>query len=120
VSAKRTILALLSGALLIGGGVTLVGHRLGYPAYPSFLAFWDLDVLENGDEIFVEDSEGKEYTYRVFSNLVVNPSDLWVTQPVPGKNIVTLRTCTLPDYSQRLIVQAELVDEAYTRRWVIS
>jgi sortase A len=33
-----------------------------------------------------------------------------VTDPVAGKNILTLQTCTLPDYSQRLIVQAELVN----------
>ncbi|MDP9458582.1 MAG: hypothetical protein M3Q60_23035 [Actinomycetota bacterium] len=25
-----------------------------------------------------------------------------------GKNVLTLQTCTLPDYSRRLIVQAEL------------
>jgi len=30
----------------------------------------------------------------------------------PGKNILTLQTCTLPDYKQRLIVQAELTDTA--------
>ena len=29
---------------------------------------------------------------------------------MPGKNILTLQTCTLPDYEQRLIVQAELTD----------
>jgi sortase A len=33
-----------------------------------------------------------------------------VTQPLEGKNVLTLQTCTLPDYSQRLIVQAERVD----------
>jgi len=27
-----------------------------------------------------------------------------------GKNILTLQTCTLPDYRQRLIVQSELTD----------
>jgi hypothetical protein len=26
-----------------------------------------------------------------------------------GKNIVTLQTCTLPDYKDRLIVRAQLV-----------
>ena len=41
----------------------------------------------------------------------MNPTDLYVTEPVAGKNILTLQTCTLPDYSQRLIVQAELVDQ---------
>ena len=88
--------------------VYMAGHRLGYPNEPSFLAFWDLDALENGDEVFVEDADGKKYTYRVFKEFVVNPTDLYVTEPTAGKNILTLQTCTLPDYSRRLIVQAEL------------
>jgi len=75
-------------------------------------AFWDLDVLENGDEITVTDADGKDYTYRVFEEFVVGPADVSVTRPVPGKNILSLQTCTLPDYSERLIVQAELVEEA--------
>lgn len=92
--------------------VYLAAHRLGYPNEPSFLAFWDLDVLENGDEVFLTDANGEEYTYRVFKELEVGPTDLYVTEPIESKNIVTLQTCTLPDYSRRLIVQAELVDEA--------
>lgn len=89
--------------------VYLAGHRLGYPSTDSFLAFYDLNKLENGDEVYVEDADGERYTYRVFKEFVVAPSDVWVTEPVPGKNILTLQTCTLPDYTQRLIVQAELV-----------
>ncbi len=92
--------------------VYLAGHRLGYPNTDSFLAFWDLDALENGDEVTVTDADGKDYTYRVFEEFVVGPTDVQVIEPVPGKNILTLQTCTLPDYSQRLIVQAELVEEA--------
>ncbi|MEJ7816310.1 MAG: class E sortase [Rubrobacter sp.] len=92
--------------------VYLAGHRLGYPGTDSFLAFYDQDNIENGDEIYVTDANGKEYTYRVFEDLVVNPEDVWVTDPVPGKNILTLQTCTLPDYSQRLVTRAELVEEA--------
>jgi sortase A len=91
--------------------VYLAGHRLGYPRTDSFLAFWDLNKLEEGDEVFVTDANGTEYTYEVFKEYVVSPSDLSVIRAVPGKNIVTLQTCTLPDYSQRLIVQAELVEE---------
>lgn len=91
--------------------VYLAGHRLGYPGYPSFLAFYDLDKLENGDEILVTDANGTKYTYKVFKTLVADPTDLSVTELVPGKNVVTLQTCTLPDYAQRLIVQAELVNE---------
>jgi len=31
-----------------------------------------------------------------------------VLKPVKGKNILSLQTCTLPDYSDRVIYQAEL------------
>jgi sortase A len=33
-----------------------------------------------------------------------------VLNPVEGKNIVTLQTCTLPDYTNRLLVRGELED----------
>lgn len=92
-----------------GANVYIAGHRLGYPNTDSFLAFWDLDVLENGDEITVTDADGKEYRYEVFKEVIVEPTNLEVTRPVPGKDVLTLQTCTLPDYSQRLIVQAEKV-----------
>ncbi len=95
-----------------GANVYLAGHRLGYPRTESFLAFWDLDKLEEGDEVLVTDATGAKYTYRVFREFVVEPTDLSVTKPVLGKNILTLQTCTLPDYKNRLIVRAELVDEA--------
>ena len=92
--------------------VYLAGHRIGYPGYSSFLAFYDLDKLENGDEILVTDANDTTYTYRVFKTFVADPSDLSITEAVPGRNVVTLQTCTLPDYAQRLIVQAELVNKA--------
>ncbi len=92
--------------------VYLAGHRLGYPGTDSFLAFYDLNKLEKGDEVFLTDAEGKKYTYRVFKELVVGPTEVWVTEPVEGKNVLTLQTCTLPDYKDRLIVQAELVEAA--------
>ena len=92
--------------------VYIAGHRLGYPNTASFLTFWDLDKLEKGDRVFVTDAAGTEYTYRVFKEFVVGPNELSVTEPIPGKNVVTLQTCTLPDYSRRLIVQAKLVRTA--------
>jgi sortase A len=90
--------------------VYLAGHRLGYPGYPSFLAFYDLDNLEKGDDIFVEDANGKKYTYKVSDIIEAEPTDLYLIEPVPGRNIVTLQTCTLPDYAKRLLVRGELVD----------
>jgi sortase A len=92
--------------------VYLAGHRLGYPRTDSFLAFFDLNNLEAGDKIYITDANGTKYTYEVFKEFTVSPTDLSVTQSEPDKNILTLQTCTLPDYSQRLIVQAELVETA--------
>jgi sortase A len=90
--------------------VYVAGHRLGYPNTPSFLAFWDLDNVAEGDDIYVTDANGRDYTYEVFQVLEVGPTDLFVTEPQDGKNILTLQSCTLPDYANRLIVQAELKD----------
>jgi sortase A len=89
--------------------VYIAGHRLGYVGTPSFLAFWDLNKVDVGDKIYVTDSMGRHYVYKVFKDFVVEPMDLRVLRPLKGKNIVTLQTCTLPDYSRRLIIQAERV-----------
>jgi sortase A len=88
--------------------VYIAGHRLGFPGTKSYLVFWDLNRLESGDEVILTDANGTKYTYEVFKKFIVDPSELSVTQPVAGKSIVTLQTCTLPDYKQRLIVQGEL------------
>lgn len=94
----------------VEANVYIAGHRLGYPGTESWLTFWDLDKVGLGDKIYVTDAEGTKYTYRVFKTFVVNPSDTHVTDAKAGKNILTLQTCTLPDYKQRLIVQSELTD----------
>ena len=88
--------------------VYIAGHRLGYPGTGSFLQFRDLNKLENGDEMIIEDANGTTYRYTVFKKMTVAPDAYHVTAPVPGKNIISLQTCTLPDYSERLIVQGEL------------
>jgi sortase A len=108
-----------AGVHLLGTGfpwhrqanVYIAGHRLGYVGTPSWLAFWDLNKVDVGDRIFVTDAMGREYVYKVFKDFVVDPMDVFVTRPVKGKNILTLQTCTLPDYSRRLIIQAEQVDK---------
>ena len=91
--------------------VYIAGHRLGFPGTDSWLSFWDLNVLDKGDRVLITDSAGKRYVYKVFRTFVVDPDDVSVTRPLQGRNIVSLQTCTLPDYSRRLIVQAEKVAE---------
>ena len=92
--------------------VYIAGHRLGYPGTDSYLAFNDIEALQNGDEVLLEDAEGTKYTYEVFNTVVVEPTNLSVLNTIEGKNIVSLQSCTLPDYSDRIIVQAELKDKA--------
>jgi sortase A len=91
--------------------VYIAGHRVGYPGTKSNLVFWDLDKLEKGDEIFLADADGTRYTYEVFEKRVISPNTVSIMRPTKGKNIISLQTCTLPDYSHRLIVQGELKSE---------
>jgi sortase A len=97
--------------------VYITGYRLGFPNTASWLAFWDLNKLEKGDEIYISDSEARKYTYVVYKKWVgkegsscepPTSKNLSEVKPVPGKNIVTLQTCTLPDYKNRLLVRGEL------------
>jgi sortase A len=93
-----------------GANVYIAGHRMGFPGTKSYLVFWDLNKLEDGDKVILADADGTRYTYSVFRSIIINPDASYITQPVPGKSIISLQTCTLPDYAQRLIVQAELTD----------
>jgi sortase A len=92
-----------------GVNVYIAGHRVGFPGTKSSLLFWDLDELRSGDAVILHDSDERRYEYRVFARRTVDPLDISVTDPVPGKSVVSLQTCTLPDYARRLVVQAELV-----------
>lgn len=93
-----------------GANTYIAGHRVGYPGTGSYEIFMDLDQLEDGDEIFVEDADGNSYTYRVTTYLVTDPFDVEVMNPVDDKSVITLQTCTLPDYEDRIVVQGELVE----------
>jgi len=92
------------------GNVYIAGHRLGFENTDSWLAFHDLEVLEKGDKVYVTDANGTKYTYVVFVKKIVKPTDLSVLRPVKGKSILSLQTCTLPDYKDRVVYQAELKD----------
>ena len=93
-----------------GANTYIAGHRVGYEGTNSYLVFYYLDQLVEDDEILLKDSAGTTYTYRVTDQLVVDPDNVEVMEPEEGKSLVSLQTCTLPDYKQRLIVQGELVD----------
>ena len=72
--------------------VYIVGHRLGYPNTGSFLVFYDLNKMRKKDVVVLRDSKNKRYVYKVFRKMIVPPSDLAVTKPIKGKNIVSLQS----------------------------
>jgi sortase A len=86
------------------GNAVISGHRTTYGA-----PFFDLDKLENGDQIIVTTALGKS-VYEVSRTVIVAPTDVWVTEEMQGAWL-TLTTCN-PKYSarERLIVQASLVE----------
>jgi sortase A len=95
-----------------GANTYIAGHRLGYEGTGSYLVFYYLDQLGAGDEILLEDETGDTYEYRVTAQKVVDPDNFEVMEPEEGKSLVSLQTCTLPDYKQRLIVQGKLEDKS--------
>jgi sortase A len=109
VSAFREVLAeqavgVLVRAALPGqrGNSAIAGHRTTYGA-----PFGNLDQLSNGDTILLRTTQGS-FTYRVYEERVVDPSDVSVLSPDPKRlATLTLTTCN-PKYSaaRRLVVQA--------------
>jgi sortase A len=93
-----------------GANTYIAGHRIGYPGTRSDHVFYELDQLVAGDEIILTDSAGGEYVYVVTGEQqVVPPDNVEVMNAVEGRSIVTLQTCTLPDYAERIVVQGELI-----------
>ena len=88
------------------GNCAVAGHR----SYTFGEYFNRLDELEVGDEIAV--SIGSEtYTYRVYESFLVEPSEIWVTEPVEDRKVITLITChPVVAATHRLIVRGELIE----------
>lgn len=92
-----------------GSNTYIAGHRIGYEGTGSWRVFYDLDLLVEGDEIFLEDANGGGHAYRVTGQVVVTPDNIAVMEPEPGRSLISLQTCTLPDYKERIVVQGELI-----------
>lgn len=94
--------------------VYIAGHELGYSGTPSYLAFYDLKKLKKGDEIYITDANGTKYTYEVFKVMIVQPTDLWVLDPLKGRNILSLQGSEtqqqVGDNIPKRVVRAELKD----------
>ena len=89
--------------------VYLAGHKLGFAGTASHLIFYRLGELADGDEILLKDRDGKKYRYRVSETFKAEPEDSWVMGQVRDRDMVTLQTCTGPNWERRLIVRADRV-----------
>ena len=69
------------------GNVVLAGHRTTYSR-----PFADLDRLEVGDLVYLEDGDGFEVMYRVSDTFIVTPEDIWISYDL-GKPMVTMFAC---------------------------
>jgi sortase A len=109
---KQGIMHLRGSGLpwMAGSNTFITGHALGFPWTRVPYAFYKLDKMKPGDEIFVDDKDGRRYTFVVYDTMTVEPGDYWVTYPVEGRTMISLQSCTpIPKFDHRLIVRGELV-----------
>lgn len=88
----KSIGHLEGSSLPVGGAgshVVVSGHR----GLPSARLFTDLDRLKEGDT-FVLTVLGRKMTYEVDKITVIKPDEMDELRVVPGKDLVTLLTCT--------------------------
>ncbi|MDP9487073.1 MAG: sortase [Actinomycetota bacterium] len=63
--------------------VYIVGHRVGFEGETSHLVFYDLDVLENGDEVILTDANGDRTPFVVPLTMRVFVRILAARRPLP-------------------------------------
>ncbi len=93
-----------------GSNTYIVGHTGDFDASRIPNAFKNLKDLRPGDTVTLLDSTGNSYDYRIYDRFIVDPTDIWVTEHVASRNIVSLQTCfPEPTFEKRLIVRGQLV-----------
>lgn len=87
------------------GNFCIVGHN-----YHNKRFFSKAATLENGDSIYITDTNNKTLEYKVYDNYIVEPDDLKCTsQLTNGETDITLITCTMTG-KQRTIIKARAIN----------
>lgn len=86
------------------GNVVLGGHRTTWTR-----PFEDLDDIEVGDVVFMTDSWGVEFMYRVTETTVVEPRDLWITYDHDTPTLTMFACHPKGSVEFRIVVVAELI-----------
>jgi LPXTG-site transpeptidase (sortase) family protein len=89
--------------------VYLAGYRVGNLDTIGRMVFFNIDQLETGDVITLEDGSGGTYTHEVSEIFVVDPDADWAIDSVRGRDLMMLQTCTYPTSENRIVVRADRV-----------
>lgn len=88
-----------------GSHSLLIGHR----GLPSLKLFSDLDKVEV-DDVFYIKTLGNIYAYKVYDVEIVDPDDVEKIKIEPGRDLVTLITCTPYGVNtHRILVKGERI-----------
>jgi sortase A len=81
------------------GNMVIAGHRTSHTR-----PFYDLDLLEPGDEVLFTDGNGTA-VYRVTTTEFVTPDALWITDPTPDATATLFACHPKGSTRQRIVVR---------------
>ena len=87
------------------GNMVLAGHRTTYSR-----PFYDLDLIEPGDEMIIE-HEGETHTYLAVETEIVGPDAMWIADQDYEFTATTFACHPKGSARQRIVVFWQLVDE---------
>lgn len=87
------------------GNMVIAGHRTTYTR-----PFWDLDLLQPGDQMIIETPEAT-HTYAVVESEVVSPDALWIADQGFEYTATTFACHPKGSARYRIVVHWQLVDE---------
>jgi sortase A len=100
-----------AGTSTVGGSgnVVLAGHRT-----TKTRPFHNIEMLDDGDLIFMTNGDGLDVMYKVSDTYIVDPNDLWITYDDP-KPSLTMFACHPKGSARfRIVVKADMVSD----RWI--
>jgi sortase A len=86
------------------GNVVLAGHRTTHSQ-----PFRNLDRLDDGDLIYVQDGDGFEVMYRVSESYIVEPNDMWISYETEQPTLTMFACHPKGSARYRIVVSAEMV-----------
>ena len=86
------------------GNVVLGGHRTTWSR-----PFEDLDKLLVGDIVYMTDSWGVEFMYKVAETIIVEPSDMWITYDRENPTLTMFACHPKGSVEFRIVVVADLI-----------